>query len=61
MTIPVVEAPHEGESQAAYLVQQKKVWGVASLDYDSLLFGSPVWFETSPFQEEEGYQDLPVM
>lgn len=40
--IPVVEAPQEGESQAAYLVQQKKVWGVASQDYDSLLFGSPV-------------------
>ena len=39
--IPVVEAPQEGESQAAYLVQQKKVWGVASQDYDSLLFGSP--------------------
>ncbi len=42
MGIPVVEAPHEGESQAAYMVQQKKVWGVASQDYDSLLFGSPV-------------------
>ncbi len=40
--IPVVEAPQEGESQAAYLVQQKKVWGVASQDYDSLLFGCPV-------------------
>ena len=40
--IPVVEAPQEGESQAAYLVQEKKVWGVASQDYDSLLFGSPV-------------------
>ncbi|MHA1200493.1 MAG: flap endonuclease-1, partial [Candidatus Heimdallarchaeaceae archaeon] len=39
--IPVVEAPQEGESQAAYLVQQKKVWGVASQDYDSLLFGCP--------------------
>ncbi len=39
--IPIVEAPQEGEAQAAYLVQQKKVWGVASQDYDSLLFGSP--------------------
>lgn len=42
MGIPVVEAPQEGESQAAYLVQQKKVWAVASQDYDSLLFGSPI-------------------
>ena len=40
--IPIVEAPQEGESQAAYLVQQKKVWGVASQDYDSLLFGCPI-------------------
>lgn len=40
--IPVVEAPQEGESQAAYLVQQSKVWAVASQDYDSLLFGSPI-------------------
>lgn len=42
MGIPVIEAPNEGESQAAYLVQKKKVWGVASQDYDSLLFGSPI-------------------
>jgi len=42
MGIPVIEAPQEGEAQASYLVQQKKVWAVASQDYDSLLFGSPV-------------------
>ena len=40
--IPIVEAPQEGEAQAAYLVNQKKVWAVASQDYDSLLFGSPI-------------------
>ncbi len=42
MGIPVIEAPTEGEAQAAYLVQKKKVWAVASQDYDSLLFGSPI-------------------
>lgn len=42
MGIPVIEAPTEGEAQASYLVQQKKVWAVASQDYDSLLFGSPI-------------------
>lgn len=42
MGIPVIEAPQEGEAQAAHLVNQKKVWGVASQDYDSLLFGSPI-------------------
>ena len=42
MGIPVIEAPQEGEAQAAYLVKQKKVWAAASQDYDSLLFGSPI-------------------
>ncbi len=42
MGIPVIEAPTEGEAQASYLVQKKKVWAVASQDYDSLLFGSPI-------------------
>ncbi len=42
MGIPVIEAPQEGEAQAAHLVNRKKVWAVASQDYDSLLFGSPV-------------------
>ncbi|MHA2357683.1 MAG: flap endonuclease-1, partial [Candidatus Heimdallarchaeaceae archaeon] len=42
MGIPVIEAPQEGEAQAAYLVQQKKVWATASQDFDSLLFGSPI-------------------
>jgi len=40
--IPVIEAPQEGEAQAAHLAKQKKVWAVASQDFDSLLFGSPI-------------------
>ena len=42
MGIPVVESPQDGESQAAYLVRKNKVYAVASQDYDSLLFGSPI-------------------
>ena len=42
MGIPVIEAPQEGESQAAHLVRTSKVYAVASQDYDSLLFGSPL-------------------
>jgi flap endonuclease-1 len=42
MGIPVIEAPQEGEAQAAHLVNQKKVWAAASQDFDSLLFGSPI-------------------
>jgi flap endonuclease-1 len=39
--IPCVQAPSEGEAQAAYMAQKKDVWAVASQDYDSLLFGAP--------------------
>jgi flap endonuclease-1 len=41
MGIPVIQAPSEGEAQAAYLVKQDKAYTVASQDADSLLFGSP--------------------
>ncbi len=39
--IPVVDAPEEGEAQAAYMALKGDVDAVASQDYDSLLFGSP--------------------
>ena len=42
MGIPVVQAPSEGESEAAYLCKIKEeVYASASQDYDSLLFGAP--------------------
>ncbi len=39
--VPWVQAPSEGEAQAAYMVKKEDVWASASQDYDSLLFGSP--------------------
>ena len=39
--IPWVQAPSEGEAQAAYMAQQGDVWASNSKDYDSLLFGTP--------------------
>ncbi len=39
--IPIIEAPSEGEAQAAYLVKKGKAFAVASQDADSLLFGAP--------------------
>ncbi len=39
--IPVLQAPSEGEAQAAHLVQTEAAWAVSSKDYDSLLFGAP--------------------
>ena len=41
MGIPYVEAPAEGEAQAAYLARRGDAWAAASQDYDSLLFGAP--------------------
>lgn len=43
MGIEIVQAPSEGEAEAAYLCQKKEeVYASVSQDYDSLLFGSPV-------------------
>ena len=42
MGIPVVQAPSEGEAEAAYLARHKsEVYASVSQDYDSLLFGTP--------------------
>lgn len=41
MGIPIVQAPSEGEAQAAAIVRRGDAWATASQDYDSLLFGSP--------------------
>jgi flap endonuclease-1 len=39
--VPYVEAPEEGEAQAAYMAGKGDVWAANSRDYDSVLFGSP--------------------
>lgn len=42
MGIAVVQAPSEGEAQAAYLAATRsEIYASASQDYDSLLFGAP--------------------
>jgi len=41
MGIPWVQAPSEGEAQAAHLVKRGDASFCASQDYDSLLFGAP--------------------
>jgi flap endonuclease-1 len=42
MGICVIQAPGEGESEAAYLSRKEGIYGVVSQDYDSLVFGAPV-------------------
>jgi flap endonuclease-1 len=39
--IPTVQAPAEGEAQAAHMAQHPGIWAAASKDYDTLMFGSP--------------------
>jgi flap endonuclease-1 len=41
MGIPWVQAPSEGEAQAAYMTERGATDFCASQDYDSLLFGAP--------------------
>ena len=41
MGVPWVQAPSEGEAQAAHLATRGDVWVAGSQDYDSLLFGAP--------------------
>jgi len=42
MGIPTVQAPSEGEAQAAHMAATSpQVWAAASKDYDALLFGAP--------------------
>jgi flap endonuclease-1 len=36
-----IQAPSEGEAQAAFMAARGDVWTVASQDHDSLLFGAP--------------------
>jgi flap endonuclease-1 len=40
MGIPIIQAPSEGEAQAAYMVLKGDVWASGSQDWDSLLFGA---------------------
>jgi flap endonuclease-1 len=42
MGVPSVQAPCEGEAQAAHMALKKDANCVASQDYDSFLFGAPI-------------------
>ena len=39
--VPWVQAPSEGEAQAAHMARRGDVWASSSRDYDSLLLGAP--------------------
>jgi flap endonuclease-1 len=39
--LPEIQAPSEGEAQAAHMARSSHVWAAASKDYDTLIFGAP--------------------
>ncbi len=39
--MPIVQAPSEGEAQAAYMAKKGDCYGIVSQDTDSLIFGAP--------------------
>lgn len=41
MGLPAVQAPSEGEAQAAHMALRGVAWAAVSKDYDTLLFGAP--------------------
>ncbi len=41
MGCPVIQAPSEGEAQAAFMVTQGDAWAEVSQDFDALMFGVP--------------------
>lgn len=41
MGVPYIQAPGEGEAQAAYVVKKGESWAESSQDYDVLLYGAP--------------------
>ncbi len=54
--IPWVQAPSEGEAQAAHIVKQGHGWAVASQDYDSLIYGTPKLIQ---YLSVEGRRKIP--
>ena len=41
MGIPIINAPHDGEAQTAYLVKKEEAFVAAVRDWDAFLYGSP--------------------
>lgn len=39
--VPVIQAPHDGEAQAAFIARRGDAYAVSSPDYDSFLYSAP--------------------
>ncbi len=60
MGIPHIQAPAEGEAQAAYLVKSGLAYAVASEDYDSLLFGANILLKNLSISGRKKLPNKPV-
>ncbi len=62
MGIAVVQAPSEGEAEAAFLAKNQEVYASASQDYDSLLFGAPLLIQNLTLARKRktisGYKEI---
>ncbi|MCR8501557.1 MAG: flap structure-specific endonuclease [Crenarchaeota archaeon] len=39
--IPIIQAPHDAEAQAAYIVKEGDAYAISTRDWDALVYGSP--------------------
>ena len=66
MGIAIVQAPSEGEAQAAYLAKNNnEIFASVSQDYDSLLFGAPRLIRNLTISRKKknytgGYTEVPI-
>ncbi len=51
--IPIIQAPSEGEAQAAYMVKKGDAYASVSQDYDSLLFATPKLIQSLTISERK--------
>ena len=50
--LPIIDAPSEGEAQAAYMVNKGEAYGEVSQDYDCLMFGVPILIQNLTISEK---------
>lgn len=51
--IPIIQAPAEGEAQAAFMARRGEGWAVGSQDYDALVHGAPRLIQNLSVQEKK--------
>lgn len=61
MNVPWVEAPGEGEAQAAHMCLKNDLDYVGSQDYDALLFGAPVLVRNLTIRGRQGKKLMPEL